>query len=100
MVVVSVNNMEDVGGHIWVGILCITGGIWHIFTNHLLGHVVLLFGQVKLTLSYSLAAISLMGLQLHYILGTIIQLTQGIIWSNRSRSITISSIYILSSTNV
>jgi photosystem II CP43 chlorophyll apoprotein len=48
MVVVSVNNMEDVGGHIWVGILCISGGIWHIFTNHLLGHVVLLFGQVKL----------------------------------------------------
>merc|ERR1712154_232099 len=32
--VVSVNNMEDViGGHIWVGILCITGGIWHIFTK-------------------------------------------------------------------
>jgi photosystem II CP43 chlorophyll apoprotein len=26
--------MEDViGGHIWVGILCLTGGIWHIFTK-------------------------------------------------------------------
>merc|ERR1711957_1097525 len=32
--VVSVNNMEDVvGGHIWVGILCIVGGVWHIFTK-------------------------------------------------------------------
>jgi photosystem II CP43 chlorophyll apoprotein len=26
--VVSVNNMEDiVGGHVWIGILCIVGGI-------------------------------------------------------------------------
>jgi photosystem II CP43 chlorophyll apoprotein len=32
MVVVSVNNMEDVG-HVWVGALCLSGGIWHIFTK-------------------------------------------------------------------
>jgi photosystem II CP43 chlorophyll apoprotein len=33
MVVVSVNNMEDViGGHVWVA-LCLSGGIWHIFTK-------------------------------------------------------------------
>jgi photosystem II CP43 chlorophyll apoprotein len=55
--------MEDViGGHVWVGALCllVVSGIFS--QNHLLGHVVLLFGQVKLYLSYSLAAISLMGL--------------------------------------
>jgi photosystem II CP43 chlorophyll apoprotein len=33
MVVVSVNNMEDVIGHVWVGALCLSGGIWHIFTK-------------------------------------------------------------------
>jgi photosystem II CP43 chlorophyll apoprotein len=53
--------MEDViGGHVWVGALCLSGGIWHIFTKPFAWHVVLLFGQVKHT--YSLAAISLMGL--------------------------------------
>ena len=60
--VVSVNNMEDIiGGHIWIGVLCVAGGIWHIFTKP--------FGWVRRAfvwsgeayLSYSLAAISLMG---------------------------------------
>jgi photosystem II CP43 chlorophyll apoprotein len=51
--------MEDIiGGHIWIGTLEILGGVWHILTNHGLGLVV--HGQVKL-LSYSLAAISMMG---------------------------------------
>jgi len=32
--IVSVDNMEDIiGGHIWIGTLCILGGIWHIFTT-------------------------------------------------------------------
>jgi len=58
-----VNNLEDiVGGHIWLGFMCIVGGIWHILTKP--------FGWVRRSyvwsgeayLSYSLAALSLMGL--------------------------------------
>ncbi|PSP17606.1 MAG: photosystem II 44 kDa subunit reaction center protein [Cyanobacteria bacterium QS_8_64_29] len=60
--IVGVDNMEDIiGGHIWVGILCIAGGIWHILTKP--------FGWVRRAfiwsgeayLSYSLGALSLMG---------------------------------------
>jgi len=58
---IGVNNMEDIiGGHIWVGIICISGGIWHIVTKP--------FGWVRRAfvwsgeayLSYSLGALSLM----------------------------------------
>lgn len=60
--IVSVNNLEDViGGHIWIGFICIAGGIWHILTKP--------FGWVRRAfiwsgeayLSYSLGALSLMG---------------------------------------
>jgi photosystem II CP43 chlorophyll apoprotein len=61
--VVSVNNMEDlVGGHIWVSILCITGGIWHIFTKPFAWARRAFVWSGEAYLSYSLAAISLMGL--------------------------------------
>jgi photosystem II CP43 chlorophyll apoprotein len=60
--VVSVNNMEDiVGGHIWVGILCISGGIWHIFTKPFAWARRAFVWSGEAYLSYSLAAISLMG---------------------------------------
>nr|AHX25307.1 photosystem II 44 kDa apoprotein [Nannochloropsis oceanica] len=61
--IVSINNMEDlIGGHIWVGTMCILGGIWHIVTKP--------FAWVRRTfiwsgeayLSYSLAALATMGL--------------------------------------
>jgi len=60
--IIGVNNMEDIiGGHIWVGLTCIAGGVWHILTTP--------FGWVRRTfiwsgeayLSYSLGALSLMG---------------------------------------
>ena len=60
--IVGVNNMEDIiGGHIWVGLICIAGGIWHILTKP--------FGWARRAfvwsgeayLSYSLGALSLMG---------------------------------------
>ena len=32
--IVSVDNIEDIiGGHLWIGILEILGGVWHIFTK-------------------------------------------------------------------
>lgn len=59
--IISVDNMEDIiGGHIYIGIICIAGGVWHILTKP--------FGWARRAfvwsgeayLSYSLAAVSLM----------------------------------------
>jgi photosystem II CP43 chlorophyll apoprotein len=60
--IASVNSLEDiVGGHIWVGVVCISGGVWHILTKP--------FGWARRAfvwsgeayLSYSLGALSMMG---------------------------------------
>ncbi len=60
--VVSVNNMEDlVGGHVWVGVLCITGGIWHIFTKPFAWARRAFVWSGEAYLSYSQAALSIMG---------------------------------------
>ena len=60
--IISVNNMEDViGGHIWIGLTCIAGGIWHIFTKPFAWSRRASIWSGEAYLSYSLGALSLMG---------------------------------------
>lgn len=60
--IVSVNNMEDIiGGHIWVGLICIAGGIWHILTKPFAWARRAFIWSGEAYLSYSLGALSLMG---------------------------------------
>jgi photosystem II CP43 chlorophyll apoprotein len=60
--IISVNNMEDIiGGHIWIGLICISGGIWHILTKPFGWARRALIWSGEAYLSYSLGALSLMG---------------------------------------
>ena len=59
--IAGVGSLEDVvGGHIWVGILCITGGLWHRFTRPFPWAEQLLTWSGEAYLSYSLGALALM----------------------------------------
>ncbi|MEB3356636.1 MAG: photosystem II reaction center protein CP43 [Synechococcales bacterium] len=60
--IVSVNNMEDIiGGHIWLGLICIAGGVWHILTKPFAWARRAFIWSGEAYLSYSLGALSLMG---------------------------------------
>ncbi|MEB3211519.1 MAG: photosystem II reaction center protein CP43 [Leptolyngbyaceae bacterium] len=61
--IIGVNNMEDIiGGHIWVGLICIAGGVWHILTKPFAWARRAFVWSGEAYLSYSLGALSLMGL--------------------------------------
>lgn len=58
----SVNRLEDVvGGHVWVGAICILGGIWHIRTVPSTWAKRSLIWSGEAYLSYSQAALAYMG---------------------------------------
>jgi photosystem II CP43 chlorophyll apoprotein len=60
--IVGVDNLEDViGGHIWIALICISGGIWHIFTKPFAWARRAFIWSGEAYLSYSLGALSLMG---------------------------------------
>jgi photosystem II CP43 chlorophyll apoprotein len=60
--IIGVNNMEDIiGGHIWVGLVCIFGGIYHVLTKPFAWARRAFIWSGEAYLSYSLGALSLMG---------------------------------------
>lgn len=59
--IIGVDNMEDIiGGHIWVGLICIAGGVWHILTKPFSWARRALIWSGEAYLSYSVGALSLM----------------------------------------
>ena len=59
--IVSVDNMEDIiGGHIWIGVLLVVGGVWHILTKPFAWARRAFVWSGEAYLSYSLAAVSVM----------------------------------------
>lgn len=58
----AVDNLEDVvGGHLWIGALCILGGLWHMATRPFAWARKALVYSGEAYLSYSLGAIAYMG---------------------------------------
>ncbi len=60
--IAGVDTLEDVvGGHIWVGLLLVVGGIWHIATRPFGWAERIFVWSGEAYLSYSLGALALMG---------------------------------------
>ncbi|KAL5558149.1 hypothetical protein UlMin_034360 [Ulmus minor] len=58
--IVSVEDLEDIiGGHVWLGSICILGGIWHILTKPFAWARRALVWSGEAYLSYSLGALSI-----------------------------------------
>ncbi|AFY36551.1 chlorophyll a/b binding light-harvesting protein [[Leptolyngbya] sp. PCC 7376] len=58
----AVNNLEDVvGGHVWIGAICVVGGLWHIQTEPTKWAKGLFVWSGEAYLAYSQAAIAYMG---------------------------------------
>jgi photosystem II CP43 chlorophyll apoprotein len=59
--IIGVDNMEDIiGGHIWLGLTCIAGGVWHILTKPFAWARRALIWSGEAYLSYSIGAVSFM----------------------------------------
>jgi len=57
----SVDNLPDVvGGHVWIGAICVLGGVWHINTTPFPWAKNLFVWSGEAYLSYSIGAVSLM----------------------------------------
>ena len=58
----AVSNLEDVvGGHIWIGFICVAGGLWHIVSKPLPWARRALLWSGEAYLCYSLGALAYMG---------------------------------------
>ena len=60
--IASVDNLEDIiGGHVWLGSICLFGGIWHILTKPFAWARRAFVWSGEAYSSYSLGALSIFG---------------------------------------